>query len=89
MATDPKLAPLADDLKELALYAASKQSRISRANTPSSLPTSAFPKAFFCALCSELAIDSFKLLCCNKAICTPCMYQRVFAIYDYAKLIAP
>ncbi|KAH6625791.1 hypothetical protein C7974DRAFT_338058 [Boeremia exigua] len=62
MATDPKAAPLADDLKELAL----------------SLPTSGFPKAFFCALCSELAIDSYKLLCCNKAICSPCQAKLSF-----------
>ncbi|KAF3041044.1 hypothetical protein E8E11_006794 [Didymella keratinophila] len=62
MATDPKAAPLADDLKELAL----------------SLPTSVFPKAFFCALCSELAIDAYKLLCCNKAICTPCQAKLSF-----------
>ncbi|KAF1927459.1 uncharacterized protein M421DRAFT_421872 [Didymella exigua CBS 183.55] len=62
MATDPKAAPLADDLKELAL----------------SLPTSVFPKAFFCALCSELAIDSYKLLCCNKVICTPCQTKLSF-----------
>ncbi|KAF2624659.1 hypothetical protein BU25DRAFT_413205 [Macroventuria anomochaeta] len=62
MATDPKAAPLANDLKELAF----------------SLSTSVFPKAFFCALCSELAIDSYKLLCCNKAICTTCQAKLSF-----------
>ncbi|KAJ4986139.1 pre-mRNA-splicing factor 38B [Stagonosporopsis vannaccii] len=62
MATDPKAAPLADELKELAL----------------SLPKSAFPKSFFCALCSELAIDSYKLLCCNKAICKACQAKLSF-----------
>ncbi|KAF2126094.1 hypothetical protein P153DRAFT_399556 [Dothidotthia symphoricarpi CBS 119687] len=61
-AADPKAAPLADDLKELAL----------------SLSTTVFPKAFFCALCSQLAIDSFKLLCCNKAICTQCQDKLEF-----------
>jgi hypothetical protein len=75
MATDPKAAPLADDLKELALYARNDISTPSHTDFHSSLPTSVFPKAFFCALCSELAIDAYKLLCCNKAICTPCMYK--------------
>jgi hypothetical protein len=38
----------------------------------STLPTTVFPKNFFCALDGQLAIDSYKLLCCNKAICPPC-----------------
>lgn len=46
------------------------------ANRCSSLPTSTFPKNFFCALCSQLAIDSFKLLCCNKVICPSCQSSR-------------
>ena len=37
-----------------------------------SLPTTVFPKTFFCALDNQLAIDSDKLLCCNKAICPSC-----------------
>lgn len=35
-----------------------------------------FPKNFFCALCSQLAIDSYKLLCCNKVICPSCKLSR-------------
>ncbi|KAF2846452.1 hypothetical protein T440DRAFT_521815 [Plenodomus tracheiphilus IPT5] len=61
-AADPKAAPLAEDLKELAL----------------SLPATAFPKNLFCALCNQLAIDSYKLLCCNKAICSPCQTAIAF-----------
>lgn len=72
MADDPKPAPLADDLKELALYVGSDLTRIPRADSYSSLPRSVFPKAFFCALCSELAFYPYKLLCCNKTICSPC-----------------
>ncbi|KAH9868029.1 hypothetical protein IAQ61_007336 [Plenodomus lingam] len=59
---DPKAAPLAEDLKELAL----------------SLPTPAFPKNLFCSLCNQLAIDSYKLLCCNKAICSSCQTTLSF-----------
>ena len=55
-AADPKAAPLADDQKEYLL----------------SLDTKLFPKNFFCSLCNELAFDSYKLLCCNKAICSSC-----------------
>ncbi|RMZ67926.1 hypothetical protein GMOD_00004005 [Pyrenophora seminiperda CCB06] len=55
-AADPKAAPLADELKELAL----------------SLPTTVFPKNFFCALCNQLAFDSYKLICCAKSICSSC-----------------
>ncbi|KAF2821348.1 hypothetical protein CC86DRAFT_448836 [Ophiobolus disseminans] len=61
-AVDPKAAPLTEDLKEYAL----------------TLPTSAFPKNFFCALCSELAVDSYKLLCCNKVICPSCQEKLAF-----------
>ncbi|KAF1834918.1 hypothetical protein BDW02DRAFT_568608 [Decorospora gaudefroyi] len=61
-AADPKAAPLADDLKELAL----------------SLPTTAFPKNFFCALCTQLAFDSYKLICCAKSICSSCQATLQF-----------
>ncbi|KAI4605480.1 hypothetical protein J4E80_010541 [Alternaria sp. BMP 0032] len=61
-ATDPKAAPLADELRELAM----------------SLPTTAFPKNFFCALCNELAFDSYKLICCAKSICSPCQGNLQF-----------
>jgi hypothetical protein len=71
-AVDPKAAPLADDLKELALYVSQPASNRPTTHVSSSLPTTVFPKAFFCALCSALALDAYKLLCCNKAICTPC-----------------
>jgi hypothetical protein len=71
-AVDPKAAPLADDLKELALYVFRLAYNRPSAHVSSSLPTTVFPKAFFCALCSALALDAYKLLCCNKAICTPC-----------------
>ncbi|KAF2015304.1 hypothetical protein BU24DRAFT_421608 [Aaosphaeria arxii CBS 175.79] len=59
-AADPKAAALSAELKEFAL----------------SLPTTAFPKNFFCALCNQLSFDSWKLLCCNKAICTSC-YEKL------------
>ncbi|CAG5178485.1 uncharacterized protein ALTATR162_LOCUS8724 [Alternaria atra] len=61
-ATDPKAAPLADELKELAL----------------SLPTTVFPKNFFCALCNQLAFDSYKLICCAKSICSSCQGNLQF-----------
>ncbi|CAO2651487.1 Nn.00g040570.m01.CDS01 [Neocucurbitaria sp. VM-36] len=61
-AADPKVAPLADDLRGFAL----------------ALPTSVFPKNFFCALCSQLAVDSWKLLCCNKVICSSCQVKLQF-----------
>ncbi|KAH7374289.1 hypothetical protein BKA66DRAFT_468187 [Pyrenochaeta sp. MPI-SDFR-AT-0127] len=61
-AADPKSAPLAEDLKEFA----------------HSLPTTAFPKNFFCTLCNQLAVDSWKLLCCNKAICSSCQSKLHF-----------
>ncbi|KAF2751089.1 hypothetical protein M011DRAFT_473606 [Sporormia fimetaria CBS 119925] len=73
---DPKAASLADDLKEYAL----------------TLPSSAFPKNFFCASCSELAIDAWKLLCCNKAICATCYAKLEFPtscpLCDHAPLEA-
>ncbi|KAL6704848.1 hypothetical protein ACN47E_007531 [Coniothyrium glycines] len=59
---DPKAAPLADDLKELVL----------------SLPTSALPKSMLCALCTQPAIDAYKLLCCNKSICASCQANLHF-----------
>ncbi|KAF2274492.1 uncharacterized protein EI97DRAFT_451591 [Westerdykella ornata] len=59
---DPKAAPLADDLKEYAL----------------TLAPSSFPKNFFCASCSQLAIDSWKLPCCNKTICSSCHAKLSF-----------
>ncbi|KAH8704661.1 hypothetical protein GQ44DRAFT_716409 [Phaeosphaeriaceae sp. PMI808] len=61
-AADPKSAPLAEDVKYFAL----------------TLPTTLFPKGFFCALCSQLAIDSYKLLCCNKPICPSCQEKLFF-----------
>ncbi|EUC47981.1 hypothetical protein COCMIDRAFT_34543 [Bipolaris oryzae ATCC 44560] len=61
-AADPKAAPLADELKDLAL----------------SLPTSAFPKNFFCALCNQLAFDSYKLICCAKSVCSSCQANLQF-----------
>ncbi|OAG04313.1 uncharacterized protein CC84DRAFT_1206033 [Paraphaeosphaeria sporulosa] len=61
-AADPKLAPLADELKEFAL----------------TLERGVFPKGFFCALCDQLAFDSYKLLCCNKVICTTCHSKLEF-----------
>ncbi|KAF2449055.1 hypothetical protein P171DRAFT_518468 [Karstenula rhodostoma CBS 690.94] len=61
-AADPKLAPLADELKEFAL----------------TLERGAFPKGFFCALCDQLAFDSYKLLCCNKVICSTCYSKLEF-----------
>ncbi|KAF1937405.1 hypothetical protein EJ02DRAFT_385705 [Clathrospora elynae] len=61
-AADPKAAPLADELKELAL----------------SLPTTVFPKNFFCAQCNQLAFDSFKLICCNKSVCSSCQEKLHF-----------
>ena len=75
-AVDPKAAPLADDLKELALYVSWQFLSLSFPNHYSSLPTTAFPKNLFCALCNELAIDSYKLLCCNKAICSLCTLTK-------------
>ncbi|KAL1606462.1 hypothetical protein SLS60_003866 [Paraconiothyrium brasiliense] len=61
-AGDPKLAPLANELKEHAL----------------TLDRGAFPKSFFCALCDQLAFDSYKLLCCNKVICSSCQSKLEF-----------
>ncbi|KAH7115050.1 hypothetical protein B0J11DRAFT_539738 [Dendryphion nanum] len=65
-AADPKAALLSEELKEFAL----------------TLPTTIFPKTgngnFFCALCSQLAFDSWKLLCCNKSICTTCHAKLEF-----------
>ncbi|RYN65086.1 hypothetical protein AA0118_g3440 [Alternaria tenuissima] len=61
-AADPKAAPLADELRELAL----------------SLPTTVFPKNFFCALCNQLAFDSYKLICCAKSICSSCQGNLQF-----------
>ncbi|KAF2027991.1 hypothetical protein EK21DRAFT_102190 [Setomelanomma holmii] len=67
-AADPKAAPLADDLKGYALGA----------DLRSTFDTTAFPKNFFCTLCNQLAIDSYKLLCCNKAICASCQEKLAF-----------
>lgn len=75
-AVDPKAAPLAEDLKEYALYVYASSYIHTYTNVRSTLPTSAFPKNFFCALCSQLAIDSYKLLCCNKVICPSCKPSR-------------
>ncbi|KAF1847538.1 uncharacterized protein K460DRAFT_392874 [Cucurbitaria berberidis CBS 394.84] len=61
-AADPKSAPLADDLRGFAI----------------SLPATVFPKNFFCALCSQLAVDAWKLLCCNKVICSSCQANLQF-----------
>ncbi|KAE8863572.1 hypothetical protein PTNB73_06779 [Pyrenophora teres f. teres] len=61
-AADPKAAPLADELRELAL----------------SLSTTVFPKNFFCALCNQLAFDSYKLICCAKSVCSSCYANLQF-----------
>ncbi|KAF2875175.1 hypothetical protein BDV95DRAFT_665765 [Massariosphaeria phaeospora] len=61
-ATDAKAARLAEELKEFAL----------------TLPTPSLPKNLLCALCSELAVDAWKLQCCNKPICTPCQAKLEF-----------
>jgi hypothetical protein len=73
-AADPKAAPLADDLRDFALCVHASHTADSRhdADTGRTLPTTVFPKTFFCALDNQLAIDAYKLLCCNKAICPPC-----------------
>ncbi|KAL5115382.1 hypothetical protein ACEQ8H_006758 [Pleosporales sp. CAS-2024a] len=55
-------AALADDLREYAR----------------ALPPTGFPKGFYCALDGQLALDAYKLLCCNKAICPPCQAKLVF-----------
>jgi hypothetical protein len=71
-AADAKAAPLADDLKDFALYVDAVYGRRHDTDAHRTLPTSVFPKTFFCALDNQLAIDSYKLLCCNKAICPSC-----------------
>jgi hypothetical protein len=73
-AADPKAAPLADDLREFALCVHAAYTGHGRhdADIDRTLPTTVFPKTFFCALDNQLAIDAYKLLCCNKAICPPC-----------------
>jgi hypothetical protein len=43
-------------------------------NKCSSLPTADRPKNFICALCSQFAFDAYKLICCNKIICSGCTY---------------
>jgi hypothetical protein len=72
---DPKAAPLADDVKEYALYVCAPWTPPASADRRRTFPTAAFPKNFFCTLCSQLAIDSYKLLCCNKAICASCEFH--------------
>lgn len=47
-------------------------------NLRRTLPSTVFPKNFFCALCSQLAVDSWKLLCCNKVICSSCKCKLCF-----------
>ncbi|KAH6285282.1 hypothetical protein HBI39_241200 [Parastagonospora nodorum] len=53
---------LPDDLREYAL----------------SLPVTGFPKGFYCALDGQVALDAYKLLCCNKVICPPCQEKLAF-----------
>ncbi|KAF2714598.1 hypothetical protein K504DRAFT_496520 [Pleomassaria siparia CBS 279.74] len=59
---DSKVALLPEELKEFAR----------------SLPTTTFPKNFFCTICQELAFDSWKLICCNKSICLSCQAKLEF-----------
>ncbi|KAF2257951.1 hypothetical protein CC78DRAFT_159501 [Lojkania enalia] len=65
-AIDAKSALLSDELKEYAL----------------TLPTDVFPKAgngnFFCASCNQLAFDPWKLMCCNRSICSSCHSKLLF-----------
>lgn len=75
-AADPKAAPLADDLKEFARYVSAHDSCWEIADSDRSLQQNVFPKTFFCTLDNQLAIDSYKLLCCNKAICPSCKLAR-------------
>jgi hypothetical protein len=76
-AADPKAAPLADELRELALYICLFPISTTNTNMCSSLPTTVFPKNFFCALCNQLAFDSYKLICCAKSICSSCAYNNL------------
>jgi len=77
-AADPKAAPLAVDQKEYLLYVSTTLSFHCRlADRRSSLDAKLFPKNFFCSLCNELAFDSYKLLCCNKAICSSCKFLPI------------
>jgi len=72
-AADAKAAPLADELKELALYVYCYKRRcIDTDKVRSALPITVFPKNFFCALCNQLAFDSYKLICCAKSVCSSC-----------------
>ncbi|KAF1961857.1 hypothetical protein CC80DRAFT_198760 [Byssothecium circinans] len=59
---DPKAAPLADDLREFAI----------------TLDSASAPKNFSCAICNTIAIDAYKLLCCNKPICSNCQEKLTF-----------
>ncbi|KAF2794631.1 hypothetical protein K505DRAFT_374492 [Melanomma pulvis-pyrius CBS 109.77] len=61
-AADAKSALLAEELREFAL----------------ALPTTLFPKGFFCTTCHALAFDSWKLICCNKAVCSSCHEKLAF-----------
>ncbi|KAF2634770.1 hypothetical protein P280DRAFT_523750 [Massarina eburnea CBS 473.64] len=36
------------------------------------------PKNFSCAICNNVAIDAYKLLCCNKPICSYCQEKFTF-----------
>jgi hypothetical protein len=53
------------------------------ADRRSSLDPKVFPKNFFCSLCNQLAFDSYKLLCCNKAICSSCRYLHGWIRIDH------
>ena len=64
---------LPDDLREYALcvFLLPATTDVS-ADMHSSLPATGFPKGFYCALDGQVALDAYKLLCCNKVICPPC-----------------
>lgn len=64
---------LPEDLREYALcvFLLPATSELG-ADINSSLPVTGFPKGFYCALDGQVALDAYKLLCCNKVICPPC-----------------
>ena len=64
---------LPDDLREYALCVVLLPVTTGiGADMHRSLPVTGFPKGFYCALDGQVALDAYKLLCCNKVICPPC-----------------
>ncbi|KAF2465788.1 uncharacterized protein BDR25DRAFT_345954 [Lindgomyces ingoldianus] len=58
-AADPKAAPLSEELRQYAL----------------TFSIELLPKNFSCERCKNICFDPWKLLCCNKSICSSCQSE--------------